>query len=166
MEYRIWDADEQKHHIPHDLLDLAVFLALKQSGRKLIFQRKLFDSPASIYEGDIVAYSISDTQHSVGEVIWDAKACRYFFDGAYNQNIDLTYIPRVVGHKFDPVFGQAPAWIEEVTRLLFQANQPQTVDEEKQLRMWAEHMARPSKGFIQAGTTPLEAVTRFSSQHV
>ena len=52
-----------------------------------------------IYEGDIVVYSISDTQQSAGEVKWNEKNCYFYFDGKWKGVTDISfYKPVVIGN--------------------------------------------------------------------
>lgn len=62
-----------------------------------------------IYEGDIVDYSISDTQHSTGVVRWDDVRLCFFFDGDYKGIIDNYYLKQceIIGNCFeDPPGGR------------------------------------------------------------
>lgn len=56
-----------------------------------------------IYEGDIINYSISDTQHSTGVVKWDNARLCFFFDGKYKGTPDEYYLKQceVVGNIYE-----------------------------------------------------------------
>jgi uncharacterized phage protein (TIGR01671 family) len=56
-----------------------------------------------IYEGDIVKYQISDTQHSIGDVQWDNLQMRFFFSGYYHGTLDSYYIVKseVIGNIYE-----------------------------------------------------------------